>query len=134
MTTFPKTIILLGSGELGKEVTIASKRLGCHVIACDRYANAPAMQVADKSEILDMKDSMQLKRIIRKHKPDLIIPEIEAICVNTLKEIEAEGTKVIPNARATEVTMKGTIIINKKTIKSKLTNTATILCTRKFSI
>ncbi|KGG12165.1 Phosphoribosylglycinamide formyltransferase 2 [Prochlorococcus sp. MIT 0601] len=97
--------MLLGSGELGKEVSIAAKRLGCNVIACDRYPNAPAMQVADQAEVLNMSDSIELKQIIRKHKPDVVIPEIEALAVNVLHEIESEGITVIPNAEATSITM-----------------------------
>ncbi|MFL0758339.1 MAG: phosphoribosylglycinamide formyltransferase 2, partial [Prochlorococcus sp.] len=84
MTTLPKTLLLLGSGELGKEVTIAAQRLGCRVIACDRYCGAPAMQVADHSEVLDMNDAETLKAVIRHHKPDVVIPEIEALAVNAL--------------------------------------------------
>ncbi len=105
MRTYPQQLMLLGSGELGKEVAIAAKRLGCKVIACDSYAEAPAMQVADHSEVIDMKDHHQLKRIIYKYMPDLIVPEIEAISVETLNEFEIEGTTVIPNARATAITM-----------------------------
>ncbi len=105
MNIFPKTLILLGSGELGKEITISAKRLGCKVIACDRYANAPAMQIADIAEVLDMTDPIMLKTIIRKHKPDLVIPEIEALEVNSLKELEEEGIKIIPTAKATAITM-----------------------------
>ncbi len=102
---FPKTLMLLGSGELGKEVAIAAQRLGCRIIACDRYSNAPAMQTADISEVLDMTNSMALKEVIRKHKPDAVIPEIEALAVDALAEIENEGITVIPTARATEITM-----------------------------
>tara|TARA_Y100001968_G_scaffold24074_1_gene18882 strand:+ start:5630 stop:6805 length:1176 start_codon:yes stop_codon:yes gene_type:complete len=105
MNIFPKTIMLLGSGELGKEVAIAAKRLGCIVIACDRYKNAPAMQIADSSEVFDMGNAKELKNAINKIKPEIIIPEIEALEVNTLKEIEEEGITVIPNARATAITM-----------------------------
>ena len=105
MTTLPKKIMLLGSGELGKEVTISAKRLGCHVTACDRYSNAPAMQVADKSEVFDMCDEYKLKEVIHQNKPDIIIPEIEALGVNALEEIESEGFIVIPNSRAAKITM-----------------------------
>ena len=104
MTMFPKKIMLLGSGELGKEVVIAAKRLGCYVIACDRYNNAPAMQVADQFEVLNMNNESELKEVIYKCNPDIIIPEIEALAVDVLKEIEQKIT-VIPNARATAITM-----------------------------
>ncbi len=105
MKIYPKTLMLLGSGELGKEVGIAAKRLGNTVIACDRYSNAPAMQIADISEVLEMTDPERLKAIIKKHQPDIVIPEIEALAVSTLQELEAEGIKIIPNARATAFTM-----------------------------
>ena len=105
MTVLPKTLMLLGSGELGKEFTIAAKRLGCKVIACDRYQNAPAMQVADKSEVLNMSDPKSLEETILKHKPDLVIPEIEALAVDTLIKLEGQGINIIPNARATSITM-----------------------------
>ena len=104
MTMFPKKIMLLGSGELGKEVVIAAKRLGCYVIACDRYNNAPAMQVADQFEVLNMNNESELKEVIYKCNPDIIIPEIEALAVDVLKEIEQKIT-VIPNARATAISM-----------------------------
>ena len=104
MNVFPKKIMLLGSGELGKEVAIAAKRLGCHVIACDRYDNAPAMQIADQFAVLNMNNDNELKKVISDYKPDIIIPEIEALAVDALKEIEQDIT-VIPNARATAITM-----------------------------
>ncbi len=104
MNFFPKKIMLLGSGELGKEVAIAAKRLGCYVIACDRYNNAPAMQVADQFEVLNMNNDNELIEAIYKCKPDIIIPEIEALAVDVLKDIEQKIT-VIPNARATAITM-----------------------------
>ena len=104
MNRFPKKIMLLGSGELGKEVAIAAKRLGCYVIACDRYNNAPAMQIADQVEVLNMNDDNELKEVIYKCNPDIIIPEIEALAVDILKEVEQKVT-VIPNARATAITM-----------------------------
>ncbi len=97
--------MLLGSGELGKEVAIAAQRLGCRVIAVDRYAGAPAMQVADLAEVVAMADGDALKAVVRRHRPDLVIPEIEALAVDALAELEAEGTTVIPTARATAVTM-----------------------------
>ncbi|CAK6687663.1 formate-dependent phosphoribosylglycinamide formyltransferase [Synechococcus sp. BA-124 BA4] len=102
---FPRTLMLLGSGELGKEVAIAAQRLGCRVIAVDRYAGAPAMQVADLAEVITMSDPEALKTVVRRHRPDLVIPEIEALAVDALAEIEAEGITVIPTARATAVTM-----------------------------
>ncbi|MGL6133281.1 MAG: formate-dependent phosphoribosylglycinamide formyltransferase [Prochlorococcaceae cyanobacterium] len=102
---FPRTLMLLGSGELGKEVAIAAQRLGCRVIAVDRYAGAPAMQVADAWEVIAMTDADALKAVVRQHRPDLVIPEIEALAVDALGELEAEGITVIPTARATAVTM-----------------------------
>ncbi len=110
MVVLPKKFILLGSGELGKEFTIAAKRLGCVVIACDRYVNAPAMQVADKFEVLNMNDPIQLKKIIDIHKPDFVVPEIEAIAVTALKDLEKQGINIIPTAKATETTMNRDLI------------------------
>jgi len=104
MSVFPKKIMLLGSGELGKEVAIAAKRLGCYVIACDRYEDAPAMQVSDQFAVLNMNNPNELKQVISNYQPDIIIPEIEALAVEVLKEIEQDIT-VIPNARATAITM-----------------------------
>ena len=103
--SLPRTLLLLGSGELGKEVAIAAQRLGCRVIAVDRYADAPAMQVADTCEVIAMTDAEALKAVVRRHQPDLVIPEIEALAVDALAELEAEGITVIPTARATAVTM-----------------------------
>ncbi len=97
--------MLLGSGELGKEVAIAAQRLGCRVIAVDRYDGAPAMQVADLAEVVAMADGEALKAVVRRHQPDLVIPEIEALAVEALADLEAEGITVIPTARATAVTM-----------------------------
>ncbi len=97
--------MLLGSGELGKEVAIAAKRLGCKVIACDKYKNAPAMQVSDEAIVIDMNDKKSLQKAIRTYKPDVVIPEIEALEVEALIEIEQEGINVIPTARATSITM-----------------------------
>ena len=105
MTVFPKTVMLLGSGELGKEVVIAAQRLGCTVIACDRYAHAPAMQVADQAEVFAMTDAAALQEVVRRHKPDVVIPEIEALAVDALQALEDGGIQVIPTARATAVTM-----------------------------
>ncbi len=105
MSHFPRTVLLLGSGELGKEVAISAQRLGCRVIACDRYDGAPAMQVADASEVFPMTDPETLLAVVRKHRPDVVIPEIEALAVAALAELEQEGIRVIPTARATAVTM-----------------------------
>lgn len=104
-THLPATLLLLGSGELGKEVAIAAQRLGCRVVAVDRYANAPAMQVADTAVVIAMTDAEALKQVIREHQPALVIPEIEALAVDALAELEAEGITVIPTARATAITM-----------------------------
>ena len=99
------TIMLLGSGELGREFTIAAKRLGCRVIACDRYDNAPAMQLADAREVFPMLDGAALRAAVEKHRPDYIIPEIEAIDTATLAELEREGWHVVPSAKAVQLTM-----------------------------
>lgn len=98
-------ILLLGAGELGKELTISLKRLGQTVIAADRYPNAPAMQVADGFEVLNMLDAEELERIVARHKPDLIVPEIEAIRTSKLVELESRGYTVIPTAEAAHLTM-----------------------------
>jgi len=99
-------VMMLGSGELGKEVVIELMRLGAEVIACDRYANAPAMQVAHRSFVLDMTDHTALRKIVEQEKPHLIVPEIEAIATDELALIEGEGlATVIPTARATQLTM-----------------------------
>ncbi len=100
-----KKIMLLGSGELGKEVVISAQRLGCQVIAVDRYDNAPGMQVADSYEVINMLNHDELIRCINKHNPDLIVPEIEAIRTEALLEIEKQGKTVIPTARAANLTM-----------------------------
>ncbi|MFM5168721.1 formate-dependent phosphoribosylglycinamide formyltransferase [Aeromonas veronii] len=97
--------LLLGSGELGKEVAIELQRFGIEVIAADRYENAPAMQVAHAARVLDMLDGAALRELVAEIKPDLIIPEIEAIATDTLAALEQEGVKVVPNARATQLTM-----------------------------
>ena len=99
------TLMLLGSGELGREFTIAAKRLGCRVIACDRYDNAPAMQLADEREVFPMLNGAALRAAVEKHRPDYIVPEIEAIDTATLAELEAEGWNVVPSARAVQLTM-----------------------------
>lgn len=98
-------IILLGSGELGKEFTMAAQRLGLTVIAVDKYAEAPAMQVADRCEVIDMLDGLALENLIEKEKPDYIVPEIEAIRTTKLVELEAKGYNVIPSAKAANLTM-----------------------------
>ena len=98
-------MLLLGSGELGKEVIIEAQRLGIETIAVDRYKNAPAMQVAHRSHVIDMLDGAALRRVIESEKPDLIVPEIEAIATDTLVELEREGYRVIPTARAARLTM-----------------------------
>jgi len=98
-------VMLLGSGELGKEVTIELQRLGIETIAVDSYAHAPAMQVAHRSHVLDMLDAEALRAIIEKEQPHLIVPEVEAIATDTLAELESEGFTVIPTARATQLTM-----------------------------
>jgi phosphoribosylglycinamide formyltransferase 2 len=101
----PKKFMLLGSGELGKEFVIAAQRLGNYVIAVDRYENAPAMQVADCSEVISMLSAEDLERVVTKHQPDFIIPEIEAIRTEKLLEFEHRGITVIPTAMATNYTM-----------------------------
>ncbi|HEX6846984.1 MAG TPA: formate-dependent phosphoribosylglycinamide formyltransferase [Chitinophagaceae bacterium] len=105
-----KKILLLGSGELGKELVIALKRLGQTVIAADSYAGAPAMQVSDDFEVLDMLNGEQLDAIVAKHKPDLVVPEIEAIRTERFYEFEKQNIKVIPSARAANFTMNRKLI------------------------
>ena len=102
---FTTKILLLGSGELGREFVISSKRLGAYVVACDNYAAAPAMQVADEAEVFSMLDGDALREVVAKHQPDLIVPEVEAIRTEVLAEIEAAGSNVVPSARATQLTM-----------------------------
>lgn len=104
-TKTAKKILLLGAGELGREVAIEAMRLGAEVIAADRYAGAPAMQVAHKSRVLSMLDGAALRALVEAEKPDLIVPEIEAIATDTLAELEREGFCVVPTARATKLTM-----------------------------
>jgi len=99
------TLMLLGSGELGREFAIAAKRLGCKVIACDRYDDAPAMQVADEREVFPMLDGAALRAAVEKHRPDHIVPEIEAIDTVTLAVLEGEGWHVVPSAKAAQLTM-----------------------------
>ncbi|WP_112114277.1 MULTISPECIES: formate-dependent phosphoribosylglycinamide formyltransferase, partial [Lonsdalea] len=98
-------VMLLGSGELGKEVAIECQRLGIEVIAVDRYADAPAMQVAHRSHVINMLDGEALERLIAQEKPDYIVPEIEAIATETLVALEKQGQRVVPCAQATRLTM-----------------------------
>ena len=98
-------ILLLGSGELGREFVISAKRLGAYVIACDAYGDAPAMQLADAREVFPMLDGDALRAVAEKYRPDYIVPEIEAIRTEVLAELEAEGFNVVPSARATQMTM-----------------------------
>jgi phosphoribosylglycinamide formyltransferase 2 len=105
MAMYLATLMLLGSGELGREFAVAAKRLGCRVIACDRYDNAPAMQVADEREVFPMLDGATLRAAVEKHRPDHIVPEIEAIDTATLGELEREGWHVVPSAKAVQLTM-----------------------------
>ncbi len=100
-----KKILLLGSGELGKEFVIAAKRKGLYVVACDKYAHAPAMQVADEQEVFSMLDGEALKAAVVKHQPDIIVPEIEAIRTELLFDFEKQGIQVVPSARAVNYTM-----------------------------
>ena len=98
-------VLMCGCGELGKEVVIELQRLGCEVIAVDRYDNAPAMQVAHRHHVIDMGDGEALRRVIESERPALVVPEIEAIATATLVELEAEGYHVVPTARAAQLTM-----------------------------
>jgi len=102
---YTATLMLLGAGELGREFAIAAKRIGCRVIACDRYDNAPAMQLADAREVFSMLDGVALRAAVAKHRPDVIVPEIEAIDTETLVALEAEGWRVAPSAKAAQLTM-----------------------------
>jgi phosphoribosylglycinamide formyltransferase 2 len=103
--TQTKKIMLLGSGELGKETIIEAQRLGLETIAVDRYENAPAMQVAHRSYVVDMLDGEELRSVIEREKPDLVVPEIEAIATETLVELEKEGSRIVPTANAVNLTM-----------------------------
>lgn len=105
-----KKILLLGSGELGKELTIALKRLGCTVIACDSYPKAPAMQVADGFEIFSMLDGDALDRVVETHQPDLVVPEIESIRTERFYDYERNGKTVVPSAKAANYTMNRKLI------------------------
>ena len=102
---YTATLMLLGSGELGREFAIAAKRLGARVIACDRYDNAPAMQVSDAFEVFPMLDGAAVRAAVEKHRPDVIVPEIEAIDTAMLAELEAAGSRVAPSANAVQLTM-----------------------------
>jgi len=102
---FTAKILLLGSGELGREFVVSAKRLGAYVVACDSYAGAPAMQMADAFEVFSMLDADQLRAAIARHKPDFVVPEVEAIRTEVLAEVEREGVTVVPSARATQMTM-----------------------------
>ena len=97
--------LLLGSGELGKEVAIELQRFGVEVIAADSYENAPAMQIAHRSHVFSMLDAERLEEVIRLEKPDFIIPEVEAIATDVLLKLEAQGFNIVPSARATKLTM-----------------------------
>ena len=105
LTPSATRILLLGSGELGREVAIEAMRLGIEVIACDRYRDAPAMQVAHRSHVFDMQDRDAVRAVVGREKPHFIVPEVEAIATDALVELEAEGWTVIPTARATRLTM-----------------------------
>ncbi len=121
-----KKILLLGSGELGKEVAIAMQRLGQYVVAVDSYKNAPAMQIAQESEIIDMLDGKELDRIVNKHNPDFIVPEVESIRTEKFYDYERQGYNVIPSAKAANFTMNrkairdlAAIDLGVKTVKYK---------------
>tara|TARA_Y100000590_G_scaffold98275_1_gene111828 strand:- start:5143 stop:6324 length:1182 start_codon:yes stop_codon:yes gene_type:complete len=105
LSTSATKLMLLGSGELGKEVAIEAQRLGIEVIAVDRYANAPAMQVAHRSHVISMLDRNALKQVIELERPDFVVPEVEAIATDLLVELERDGFNIIPTARATRLTM-----------------------------
>ena len=105
-----KKVMMLGSGELGKEVVIALQRLGCTVIACDAYEGAPAMQVADGFEVFSMLDAAALEKAVRKHSPDIIVPEVESIRTDKLYEFEGEGIQVTPSAKAANFTTNRKLI------------------------
>lgn len=103
-------ILLLGSGELGKELVISLKRLGVHVVACDNYPGAPAMQVADEFEVFDMLNASALKAAVSKHQPTLIVPEVESIRTDCFYDFEKEGITVVPSAKAANFTMNRKLI------------------------
>ena len=110
-----KKILLLGSGELGKEFTISAQRLGCEIIACDSYPNAPAMQVADCFKVFDMLDPDKLKDAVKEFNPDFIVPEVEAIRTQELLKLEEQGFNIVPSARAVNLTMNRDEIRNRAT-------------------
>ena len=120
MNQTQKKILLLGSGELGKEFVIAAKRLGLQTAAADRYANAPAMQVADQAFVIDMLDGDQLEQVVQDYKPDIIVPEIEAIRTEKLRAFEASGIQVAPCAYAAHLTMNRDAIRDLASQKLKL--------------
>jgi phosphoribosylglycinamide formyltransferase 2 len=122
LTPSATKVLMLGSGELGKEVVIELQRFGCEVIACDSYANAPAMQVAHRSHIFSMLDADALRRVLREEKPHLVVPEVEAIATDVLVELEAEGFTVIPTARAAKLTM------NREGIRRLAAEDLAVLC------
>ncbi|MEP6392136.1 MAG: phosphoribosylglycinamide formyltransferase 2, partial [Alteripontixanthobacter sp.] len=103
--SYTAKILLLGSGELGREFTISAKRLGAFVVACDSYDGAPAMQMADAREVFSMLDGEALRAAVEKHAPDYVVPEVEAIRTEVLAELEAQGVRIVPSARATQLTM-----------------------------
>jgi phosphoribosylglycinamide formyltransferase 2 len=105
LTPAAQRLLLLGSGELGREVALEAIRLGLEVVAVDRYADAPAMQVAHRAHVIDMLDALQLRRVVTEETPGLIVPEVEAIATDALADLEQEGWRVIPTARATQLTM-----------------------------
>ncbi|MDA9218113.1 formate-dependent phosphoribosylglycinamide formyltransferase [Schleiferiaceae bacterium] len=105
-----RKVMMLGSGELGKEVVIALKRMGCTVVACDAYAGAPAMQVADAFEVFSMLDGVALERAVLKHQPDIIVPEVESIRTDKLYAFEASGIQITPSAKAANFTMNRKLI------------------------
>ena len=105
LTPAATRVLLLGSGELGTEVVIELQRLGCEVIACDRYPHAPAMQVAHRSHVFPMLDGAALRRVVAEERPALVVPEIEAIATDVLVELEKAGQRVVPTARAARLTM-----------------------------
>ena len=116
-----RKVMLLGAGELGKEFTISAQRLGLHVVAVDRYEGAPAMQVADAFEVIDMLNPTDLERVVAKHQPQIIVPEIEAIRTEKLQEFEARGVQVVPSAKAAHLTMNRDAIrdVASRKLKSK---------------